>query len=608
VVEGTETYAPDAPAGGDVVQAFQEVAEALVREAERDRLLHLVLHKVCDLLDVRRGSLYLLNEETGLFHGQVGFAADTEQIKQYRCGVPADRFTQEILATRAPVLIADAPNDPRPMRSIVRRWKIRSLLGVPMVVDDEVRGLMFLDDIERPHEFTEAQRALASTFADFAAVAISAAQRAEALSQSVRTVARQNNLLRKAVAMEERLTTLALRGGTIRDVTTMLAQLIGEPCAVHDAALRRIAVAAPPTEPAIGPQLFDDEVRNAPEVQAALGELPAREPKIFGPFPRAGLHRRCLVVPIRAREETWGYLLVTEVKSPLKTMETLVAGRAAAIIALNVTFQRSAAETDTFAREALVRRLIDAGTPSEAMAARAEFHGLRSGRPYVAVMLAGRRDDGRHDEVAIEDAASRAGLAAVWLAGTEDDASALIAELAQASDDLQQRFASLAAEVDAAGPLYVAVSEVCHSVRDLGAARREAGQVLRILRTFAAHPGSPTILTARELGAARLLLSTASREDADRVVGRALGSLADVDNPKAVEVVQTLRAFLAASWGIRRAAAMLQVHENTVRYRLGRLAEETGRDVLTDPRAQLDVQLALLILRLEGRLPDRVPA
>jgi GAF domain-containing protein len=323
VVAGTETYAPEAPAGGDVVRAFQEVAEALVREVERDPLLHLVLHKVCDLVDVRRASLYLLNDETGLFHGQVGFEAETAidaQVKRYRCGVPADRFTQEILALRAPVLIADAPNDPRPMRSIVRRWKIRSILGVPMIVDDEVRGLMFLDDIERPHEFTEAQRALASTFADFAAVAISAAQRAEALAQSARTVARQNNLLRKAVAMEERLTTLALHGGTIPDVTAMLAKLIGEPCAVHDAALRRIAVAAPPAEPGIRPQFFDDEIRNAPEVLAALGELPEREPKIFGPFPRAGLHRRCLVVPIRAREETWGYLLVTEVKSPLKTM------------------------------------------------------------------------------------------------------------------------------------------------------------------------------------------------------------------------------------------------------------------------------------------------
>src|SRR3954466_10200137 len=92
-----------APAYEDVVRAFQEVGEALVGEVERDPLLHLVLHKVCDLVGVRRGSLYLLDAESGLFHGQVGFAAETAvdaDVKQYRAGVPADRFTHEIVATR----------------------------------------------------------------------------------------------------------------------------------------------------------------------------------------------------------------------------------------------------------------------------------------------------------------------------------------------------------------------------------------------------------------------------------------------------------------------------------------------------------------------------
>jgi DNA-binding PucR family transcriptional regulator len=179
----------------------------------------------------------------------------------------------------------------------------------------------------------------------------------------------------------------------------------------------------------------------------------------------------------------------------------------------------------------------------------------------------------------------------------------VVVELPQDSDDPRARFEALAGQIAAPGATYVAVSDVCPSVRDLGAAHREAAQIMRILRTFATEPRSPTILTARELGAARLVLAAADPDDANRLVRRALGPLADDrQNPKAVEILQTLEAFLAASWGIRRAAAQLQVHENTVRYRLGRLAEETGRDVLTDPRAQLDIQLALLILRLRGRL------
>jgi len=606
VLEGADTRTPRQPAYGDVVRAFQEVGEAIVGDVELGRLLHLVLRKVCDLVDVRRGSLYLFDEGTGLFHGQVGVEADRsvdDQVKHYRCGVPADRFTQEILETRAPVLVADAQHDSRPVRSTMRAWEVRSILGVPMIVGGDVRGLLFLDDIERPHDFSEAQQLLASAFADMAAVAITTAQRAEALSQSMRTIARQNNLLRKAVAMEERLTTLALRGGTVPDIAAMLAELVDEPCAVHDARFRRIAVGVPPGPGWAPPALMDDDVRQAPEIRMALAGLPAREPTILGPFPRAGVHRRCLVVPIVAREDTWGYLLVAEAKSPLRTIETLVAGRAAAIIALNVTFQRSDAEMEMYAREALVRRLLDGDEPAASTVARAEFHGLRSNRPYVAAVVAGRgRGAQAIDGAAVEEAALREGLPAVWLAGVEGGALSMIVQLDDASDDLGRRFGAVVARIDGEVALQVAVSEVCDAVERLPAAHREATQAMRILRTFATAAGSPAILTAGELGPAALLLAATERADADRLVEKTLGPLADADNPKTLEVLQTLQVFLESSRGIRRAAARLHVHENTIRYRLGRLAEATGRDVLTDPRALLDVQVALLILRLEGRL------
>ena len=47
------------------------------------------------------------------------------------------------------------------------------------------------------------------------------------------------------------------------------------------------------------------------------------------------------------------------------------------------------------------------------------------------------------------------------------------------------------------------------------------------------------------------------------------------------------------------------MHENTIRYRLGRVLELTGLDVATDSAAQLTVQVALLILKIQGRLPAR---
>jgi DNA-binding PucR family transcriptional regulator len=54
---------------------------------------------------------------------------------------------------------------------------------------------------------------------------------------------------------------------------------------------------------------------------------------------------------------------------------------------------------------------------------------------------------------------------------------------------------------------------------------------------------------------------------------------------------------------VRRAAELLDVHPNTVRYRLANIERITGLAVTTDDHAYLTAQMALLVLRLSGRLP-----
>lgn len=597
------------PAYADVVQAFQEVGEAIVQEVELDRLLHLVLRKVCALIDVRRGSLYLVEERTGLFRGQVGFMGDQEvddQVKRLTCGVPADQFTAEILETRAPVLISDAPHDPRPVRSVVRDWSIRSILGVPMVVGGEVHGLMFLDDLERPHDFTATQQQLTSAFADMAAVAIRTASRAEALATSAKLVARQNTLLRKAVAMEGRLTTLALRGGDVPAVVAKLAELIDAPCAVYDSRFSRVAVA--PVESGVGPSpMFDEPARSEPEIRATLDGLPD-EPSVVGPFPRVGIQRRCLIVPIMAHEERRGHLVVTEAAARLTVMESLVASRAAAIIALGFTFQRRSDQTERYAREALVRRLLDGGAPAASLVARAEFHGIRQGASNVVVLLAGSPDDETPwDGMTIEAAAERVGFSGVLLGGASQEAVTLIVELPAADNDVPARFGELLRVLGASVGGRAAISGVCTTVEALPSAYQDARQVLQILETFATSSDSPRILSVDELGAGFLLLSTTTLPDAERFVTKVLGDIADGRGPKSIEALHTLETFLASGCGIRRTATRLHVHENTVRYRLTRLAEGTGRDLLADPHAHFEAQVALQVLRLQGRLPAPEP-
>ena len=112
-----------------------------------------------------------------------------------------------------------------------------------------------------------------------------------------------------------------------------------------------------------------------------------------------------------------------------------------------------------------------------------------------------------------------------------------------------------------------------------------------------------TLLAADDLGAARLMLTMVDGAEADRFTRNTLGPLLEPGNRTLAELLDTVRTFFEADRSVRNSAKHLGVHENTIRYRLGRVLELTGLDVATDSAAQLTIQVALMILKIQGRLP-----
>src|SRR4051812_46806356 len=279
-------FAPEPPIDADqaassayraAVAAFGEVAAALNQTRDRDALLRLIGRHICRLVRIDRCSVYLRDDESGLYRGEVGWSEAWERgaepeadarIKRLVAGTDADAFTREIVSTRRPVVVADARADPRPIQSAMRSWGVRSMLGVPMVRRDEVIGLVFLDNAQKPHVFTETQEEIAATFADLAAVAISQAQMTANLRRTLHTAERQNDLLRRAIEMDERLAQLVAGGASLTRIARVAAELSGKPSEIYDAAGRRLAAAAPPG--GHHPPSLDAAVRSQPAVRRAL--------------------------------------------------------------------------------------------------------------------------------------------------------------------------------------------------------------------------------------------------------------------------------------------------------------------------------------------------
>ena len=88
----------------------------------------------------------------------------------------------------------------------------------------------------------------------------------------------------------------------------------------------------------------------------------------------------------------------------------------------------------------------------------------------------------------------------------------------------------------------------------------------------------------------------ASRADTDDLQDPRLRAVVDYDAAHDSELVETLRAYLRAGMNVTEAAAALNVHQNTLRYRVDRAQRISGLD-LSDPGDRL-----LTTIQLEGGL------
>ncbi|MEW2548479.1 PucR family transcriptional regulator ligand-binding domain-containing protein [Streptomyces sp. NPDC047002] len=147
----------------------------------------------------------------------------------------------------------------------------------------------------------------------------------------------------------------------------------------------------------------------------------------------------------------------------------------------------------------------------------------------------------------------------------------------------------LAAGLGADGRLTLGMSAVVHSAEGLRGALEEARHARRVA---AARQGAVCAAGHHELASHVLLLPFVPDDVRRAFTARLLDPLRDYDARHRAELVPTLEAFLACDGSWTRCASRLHVHVNTLRYRIGRIEQLTGRD-LARLEDKLDFFLAL---------------
>ncbi len=147
--------------------------------------------------------------------------------------------------------------------------------------------------------------------------------------------------------------------------------------------------------------------------------------------------------------------------------------------------------------------------------------------------------------------------------------------------------------------LAVGVSAPAEGVPALVGALHEAQSARRLAADRASAGGTApaatvSVVTSDEVASYELLLASVPGSVLRSFTERLLGPLLAYDERHKAELLSTLREFLACSGSWNACAAAMYVHVNTVRYRIRRIEELTGRD-LSRLDDQVDFFLALRI-------------
>ncbi|MGP9017817.1 PucR family transcriptional regulator [Streptomyces sp. BR1] len=189
------------------------------------------------------------------------------------------------------------------------------------------------------------------------------------------------------------------------------------------------------------------------------------------------------------------------------------------------------------------------------------------------------------DRIAVAHAGDEAiALVPLPSVGPEGSESGLHAEALLAAVQ-----APLSAGLADDGRLTLGVSAAVHSAEGLRGALEEARHARRVA---AARPGRVCAAGHHELASHVLLLPFVPDDVRRAFTARLLDPLRDYDRRHRAELIPTLEAFLDCDGSWTRCATRLHLHVNTLRYRVGRIEQLTGRD-LSRLEDKLDFFLAL---------------
>ena len=413
-------------------------------------------------------------------------------------------------------------------------------------------------------------------------------------------------LTERAIEIQRQLTRLAAENRDLGSLLQVMSRSTGKPIVIHDNAGLMISQVFPN----IGRRSLNGRY---PPAELLLGDfqtwLNQEAPSNQGMINASPLG---FTTVLKVEKRVAGYLSMVDQKSDLDEFDRLVLAYGADVCAIEMAKNRAIASAVEQARGDWIQMWLS-GTPADddLLRTRAQQAGFQPGSSYVVSVFRAITEAGQslsleslislvRDDMSRRQINGAVGQYVDVIVGLytldEDDAAGLSRTRTIVENVRGQLSSRLSNGLIAAG-----ISRPAMGLSTLRDAYREAKDAVGISYELSDRD---TTTFYGDLKLFQLLLALKERnlDNLHQFYDDALGPLVEHDKRKQSDLIRTLSGYFEANGNLAKAAQALDVHRNTLVYRLERIAVLTKLD-LDDSDNRLILHLALKTQRVLATIP-----
>ncbi|TQC44159.1 PucR family transcriptional regulator [Rhodococcus sp. WS4] len=306
-----------------------------------------------------------------------------------------------------------------------------------------------------------------------------------------------------------------------------------------------------------------------------------------------------IVQIVRPGKTLLGVLYLSDPDHRATDLDTFALEYAATVLAVDMAHRRSLAETEARLSRDLGADLLT-GTDDDSAYSRADALGYDLHTPQRVLVV----QWGPDTPVETVAEAFRRHLtstdSAALLVHSNEHRTGVLAAVMDATTDANTIFKALEKSLGPAVGV-VGVGSECGSPSDLPSSYTHAMRALEIRKQSLSPRG---VALFDELGVYRILDSHSSTGDVEAFVQEWLGPLLEYDREHRSTMTATLAQYLECGGKYDETAQALRIHRSTLRYRMSRIHELTGRDLRSvDTRLNLHLASRALQVLAGGERP-----